>query len=167
MDWHRLAVKLGKTVREVQTGQRCVMSAWEWMLWRAYMQLEPNLFNPIHYYFAALTAEVAKGHSKKNAKGLSLKDRLIKFVLKKIRRKVVDDYEVDKRETMRDYDDRNDSWPRDKDGNRLPKSVVAKMRVSKGAWFRAGGLNKEGKPTSAAKKKAAKPLPKGIKRGKG
>lgn len=165
MEWHILAVKLGKTVRELRTGRREPMRAWEWMLWRAFLLLEPNLFDKHDYYMAALTAEVARGHSKKNQKGTSLKDRLIKFIVKKVKRVVENNYEYDEEKTMRMYHDKRDIV-RAPDGRIIPPHVVTQMKRSKGAWFRTSGLNRQGKVTEVAKKKAAQPLPKHIKRGR-
>ncbi len=166
LDWHRLAVKLGKTIPELKTGKSRMMWATEWLYWRAFMQLEPNLFDPIHYYFAALTAEVARGHSKKGAKGLSLKDRLIKFVLKKIKREdsTPVEEEVDPKRTMKDYNERNDNRPRTPDGRLIPPDVVSRMRSSKAAWFAAAGLNTKGEYTR--KKRKAAPLPPHVKQRK-
>jgi hypothetical protein len=135
MDWHRLAWQFGKTIYELQTGRKREMRVMEWIRWRAFMELEPNLFNPIHYYFAALTAEVARGHSKRGAKGTKMLDRLIKFVSKKIiRSPIIPSYSPDRDGTQSDYENRN-----------LPPEVVERMRQSKGAWFAAAGLDRFGK----------------------
>src|SRR5688572_15899647 len=104
------------------------MYAQEWMRHRAYMNLEPNEFNALFYYLAALTAEVAKGHSKKGAKGTKTNDRLIKFVLKK--KRVVP--------VVPKFDDDEDK------GIDLPPEVRERMIASKRTWFAAAGLNSKG-----------------------
>ena len=162
MDWHRLAVKLGKTVRELQTGRREPMRSWEWMLWRAFLLLEPNLFDKQDYYFAALTAEVARGHSK-SQRGTSLKDRLIKFVVSV--KSSFHDAELDSGSTMKGYETQRDNV-RTPDGRIIPPHIVARMRQSKGMWFGASGLDKHGKVRDTGKRMASRPLPKHVKRGR-
>lgn len=126
MDWYRLAHKWGKPVRWLKKN----MYSKEWLRHRAYMEMEPNMFNPMWYYFAQLTAEIAKGHAKKgDSKSINPLKRLITFITKKryAPTKHIDPSTV-KIEGRRE----------------LSPEVMARTLASKRAWFLACGLRLDG-----------------------
>lgn len=114
MDWFHLANRLHLPVQLT----KWLTTSKEFARWKIYARLEPNVFNPLFYYFAELIAEVAKGHSK--GKATKREHRLIKFVLKKVAPK---------------YDLKA----------LAPEQREARNRASKAAWFKGLFGNPRGK----------------------
>lgn len=73
--WFQLAMRLGKTLQEVMDGT----TATEFVKWVRFLEMEPNLFNPSHYYMAQLAAIIVKMNGAKNARNVKIDDFILKF----------------------------------------------------------------------------------------
>jgi hypothetical protein len=75
--WHRLAVKLGWPVQLLQR----LTTSKEFNRWKTYLAMEPNEFNPLFYYLAAIAFIIARVNAK-NPERIRLEDFLLKFEAK-------------------------------------------------------------------------------------
>lgn len=98
------------------------------------MRQKPNDFNPLFYYLAALTAEVAKGHTK-GKRGTTIKERLLKFIQEEV--------------AIPQTPIPNEEY----DSGELPPEVLNRMNQSKAAWFSVSGLNNHGQPNRKRSKR--------------
>jgi hypothetical protein len=54
------------------------ITASEFIMLKQMLEDEPNEFNALYYYLAAISTEIAKGNAK-NPKSIKIKDKILKF----------------------------------------------------------------------------------------
>lgn len=78
-NWHLIALRLGKSVGEAKS----IISATEYLRWLRFFEEEPNEFNSLHWYLAALCKKVEdipfQIFGKPEGLGRTIEDNLINF----------------------------------------------------------------------------------------
>lgn len=105
----------------------------EFQRWKIFMEELPNEFNPLHYYFAGIIAEIRKGNVKKPSQ-VKLEKCLLEFTSKKQQPHKMESVTMEAAELEENFIEESD--PRE-----MSEASRRRMIFSKSAWLSAVGYH--------------------------